>query len=84
MKSHRTFLPVSPDGIIHLSLSLVSKSFRSLLSPLEIYKTRSQIGVNETCVYVCLKLPNQPCESWFSLWTNSLIKNEPKGEGRLT
>nr|VDD48583.1 unnamed protein product [Brassica oleracea] len=50
-------------------LSLVSKSFRSLLSPLVIYKTRSQIGVNETCVYVCLKLPNQPCASWFSLWT---------------
>ncbi|KAF8097741.1 hypothetical protein N665_0281s0006 [Sinapis alba] len=51
-------------------LSLVSKSFRSVLSSMEIYKTRSQIGVMETCVYVCLKLPNQPCGSWFSLWTN--------------
>ncbi|KAL0726719.1 hypothetical protein Bca4012_022812 [Brassica carinata] len=51
-------------------LSLVSKSFRSLLSSKEIYKTRSQIGAKETCVYVCLKLPNQPYASWFSLWTN--------------
>ena len=64
-------------------LSLVSKSFHSLLSPLEIYKTRSQIGVNETCVYVCLQLPNQPCASWFSLWTNPK-KNEPNGEGKLS
>ncbi|CAG7886784.1 unnamed protein product [Brassica rapa] len=51
-------------------LSLVSKSFRSLLSSTEIYKTRSQIGANETCVYICLELPDQPCARWFSLWTN--------------
>ncbi|CAN7108971.1 unnamed protein product [Brassica rapa subsp. narinosa] len=50
-------------------LSLVCKSFRSLLSSMEIYKTRSQIGVNETCVYICLELPGQRCESWFSPWT---------------
>ncbi|CAH8274946.1 unnamed protein product [Arabidopsis lyrata] len=49
------------------SLSLVSKSFCSLLSSTQLYKTRSQIGTNETCVYVCLQLPNHPCPSWFIL-----------------
>ncbi|CAF2147992.1 unnamed protein product [Brassica rapa] len=66
-------------------LSLVSKSFHSLLSPLEIYKTRSQIGVNETCVYVCLQLPNQPCAScWFSLWTKPNKKrNKRRGKTKF-
>ncbi|KAJ4913403.1 F-box/kelch-repeat protein [Raphanus sativus] len=63
-------------------LSLVSKSFHSLLSSLEIYKTRSQIGVNETCVYVCLQLPNQPCASWFSLWTNPNKKRNKRTKRR--
>ncbi|CAH8359982.1 unnamed protein product [Eruca vesicaria subsp. sativa] len=49
------------------SLSLVSKKFHSLLSSMEIYKTRSQIGAQETCVYVLLELHDHPC--WFSLWT---------------
>ncbi|KAJ4913402.1 F-box/kelch-repeat protein [Raphanus sativus] len=61
-------------------LSLVSKSFRSLLSPLEIYKTRSEIGVNETCFYVCLKLPNQSCASWFSLWTEPNKRTKRRGK----
>ena len=65
-------------------LSLVCKSFRSLLSPLEIYKTRSQIGVKETCVYICLELPDQPCASWFSLWTKPNKKrNKRKGKTKF-
>ncbi|KAL0714282.1 hypothetical protein Bca4012_021261 [Brassica carinata] len=51
------------------SLSLVSKRFRSLLSSMEIYKTRSQIGTRETSVYVCLHLPNQPYPNWYSVWS---------------
>ncbi|KAJ4899348.1 F-box/kelch-repeat protein [Raphanus sativus] len=51
-------------------LSLVSKRFHSLLSSMEIYKTRSQVGADETCVYVWLKLPDHPCASWFSLEPN--------------
>ncbi|CAH8359993.1 unnamed protein product [Eruca vesicaria subsp. sativa] len=51
------------------SLSLVSKRFHTLLSSKEIYKTRSQIGATETCLYVLLKLPFHPCASWFSLRT---------------
>ncbi|ESQ51405.1 hypothetical protein EUTSA_v10017575mg [Eutrema salsugineum] len=50
------------------SLSLVSKKFCSLLSSMEIYKTRSEIGADETCFYVCLQLHNQPYPRWFSLW----------------
>ncbi|CAA7017222.1 unnamed protein product [Microthlaspi erraticum] len=51
------------------SLSLVSKSFHALLSSMQIYKTRSQIGAEETCFYVCLEFDNQPYLSWFSLWS---------------
>ncbi|CAH8302981.1 unnamed protein product [Eruca vesicaria subsp. sativa] len=51
----------------YASLSLVSKRFHSLLSSKEIYKTRSQIGAQETCVYVWLKLPDHSCVRWFSL-----------------
>ncbi|CAA7033329.1 unnamed protein product [Microthlaspi erraticum] len=50
------------------SLSLVSKQFRSLVSSMQIYKTRSQIGSQETCFYVCLQLDDHPYSSWFSLW----------------
>ncbi|KAG2241670.1 hypothetical protein Bca52824_090243 [Brassica carinata] len=68
--------PSLPDEIIenilarvsrwkYPSLSLVSKRFHSLLSSMEIYKTRSQIGADETCVYVWLKLPDNPCSRWF-------------------
>ncbi|KAF3531311.1 hypothetical protein DY000_02037090 [Brassica cretica] len=65
-------------------LSLVCKSFRSLLSPLEIYKTRSQIGVKETCVYICLELPDQPCASWFNLWTKPNKKrNKRRGKTKF-
>ncbi|CAH8366432.1 unnamed protein product [Eruca vesicaria subsp. sativa] len=49
------------------SLSLVSKRFHSLVSSKDIYKTRSQIGADETCLYFLLKLHDHPCVSWFSL-----------------
>ncbi|CAA7033335.1 unnamed protein product [Microthlaspi erraticum] len=61
------------------SLSLVSKRFRSLVSSMQIYKTRSQIGSQETCFYVCLKVRNQPYPCWFSLWAKpnqTLTKQE--------
>ncbi|CAN6810615.1 unnamed protein product [Brassica oleracea] len=35
------------------TLSLVSKSFRSLVSSPELYKTRSLFGFTESCLYVC-------------------------------
>ncbi|CAA7033330.1 unnamed protein product [Microthlaspi erraticum] len=64
-------------------LSLVSKSFRSLVSSMQIYKTRSQIGSQERCFYLCLELINHPYPSWFSLWTkpNQTLTNE---EGTTT
>ncbi|WZZ17339.1 hypothetical protein YC2023_110428 [Brassica napus] len=64
-------------------LSLVSKSFRSLLSSLEIYKTRSQIGTEETCVYVCLQLHNQPHPSWFSVWAKPNNQTLTKQRGKI-
>ncbi|CAH8353160.1 unnamed protein product [Eruca vesicaria subsp. sativa] len=67
------------------SLSLVSKSFHSILSSMEIYKTRSQIGTEETCVYVCLRLPNQPYPSWFMIWAkpNNQTLTKQLGEIRF-
>ncbi|KAL0891255.1 hypothetical protein Bca101_015238 [Brassica carinata] len=65
------------------SLSLVSKRFHSLLSSMEIYKTRSQIGANETCVYVLLKLPDHSCASWFSLRPKPNKKNRTKRRGKI-
>ncbi|CAL9228060.1 unnamed protein product [Arabidopsis halleri] len=47
------------------SLSLVSKSFYSLLSSTEIYAARSHIGATEPRLYVCLWLRNK--HRWFTL-----------------
>ncbi|CAF2030043.1 unnamed protein product [Brassica oleracea var. botrytis] len=60
------------------SLSLVSKRFHTVLSSMEIYKTRSQIGASETCSYVLLKLPDHPSASWFSLRPKPNNQNRTK------
>ncbi|KAG7545012.1 Kelch-type beta propeller, partial [Arabidopsis suecica] len=55
------------------SLSLVSKSFYSLLTSPDIYAFRSQIGTTEPCLYICLKSPT--CRhSWITL-DQTLITN---------
>ncbi|ESQ38266.1 hypothetical protein EUTSA_v10029230mg [Eutrema salsugineum] len=46
------------------TLSLVSKSFRSLLASPELYETRSLLGNTESCLYVCLQFPTP---RWFTL-----------------
>ncbi|KAJ0260747.1 hypothetical protein HA466_0040070 [Hirschfeldia incana] len=54
------------QGLYYPTLSLVSKSFRSLVSSPELYKTRSLFGFTESCVYVCLR--NHGCEAdWYTL-----------------
>ncbi|XP_013608204.1 PREDICTED: F-box/kelch-repeat protein SKIP6-like [Brassica oleracea var. oleracea] len=40
----------------HAALSLVSKSYRSLVASPDLYKIRSLIGRTETYVYVCLRI----------------------------
>ncbi|EOA18140.1 hypothetical protein CARUB_v10006603mg [Capsella rubella] len=51
------------------TLSLVSKSFRSLLLSEELDAERFYLGTREQRVYVCLQSPTQPFDSkWFSLW----------------
>ncbi|CAA7031703.1 unnamed protein product [Microthlaspi erraticum] len=49
------------------TLSLVSKSFRSLLASPELYQTRSHLHRTESCLYVCLSLPPDPNPKWFTL-----------------
>ncbi|EFH44968.1 hypothetical protein ARALYDRAFT_916346 [Arabidopsis lyrata subsp. lyrata] len=51
------------------NLSLVSKTFLSLLSSPQLYKTRSHIGTTEPCLYLCLKLRYDSSHpQWFTLW----------------
>ncbi|KAL1200197.1 F-box/kelch-repeat protein [Cardamine amara subsp. amara] len=47
------------------TLSLVSKSFRSMLASPELYKARSLLGRKESCLYLCVKM-NHSCR-WFTL-----------------
>ncbi|CAL9224336.1 unnamed protein product [Arabidopsis halleri] len=49
------------------TLSLVSKSFRSLLASPELYKARLLLDHTESCLYVCLKLSPSENPSWFTL-----------------
>lgn len=49
------------------SLSLVSKRFQSIISSPDLYETRSLLQRKESCLYVCLQLPNDPNPCWFTL-----------------
>ncbi|CAA7055261.1 unnamed protein product [Microthlaspi erraticum] len=51
------------------ALSLVSKTFRSLLTSPELYETRSLLGRTESCLYLCLKPTTDPfpIRRWFTL-----------------
>ncbi|KAJ0252434.1 F-box/kelch-repeat protein [Hirschfeldia incana] len=49
------------------TFSLVSKSFRSLLASPHLYETRSSLGRTESCLYVCLRFPNETNPRWFTL-----------------
>ncbi|CAA7021775.1 unnamed protein product [Microthlaspi erraticum] len=49
------------------TLSLVSKSFRSLISSPELRKTRLSLGRKEACLYVCFQSDPNPNPCWFIL-----------------
>ncbi|KAG7612597.1 F-box domain [Arabidopsis suecica] len=49
------------------TLSLVSKSFRSLLASPDLYKARSLLGHTESCLYVCFHFDSGPNTHWFTL-----------------
>ncbi|XP_010418484.1 PREDICTED: F-box/kelch-repeat protein At5g51250-like [Camelina sativa] len=51
--------------LYYTTLSLVSKSFRSLLASPDLYKTRSLLGNTESCLYVCFQC--NPGYRWFTL-----------------
>ncbi|KAG7533479.1 F-box domain [Arabidopsis thaliana x Arabidopsis arenosa] len=52
----------------YTKLSLVSKSFRSILASPELYQTRTLLGKTETFLYVCLRFPNEANPRWFTLY----------------
>ncbi|XP_019096440.1 PREDICTED: F-box/kelch-repeat protein At5g51250-like [Camelina sativa] len=65
--------------LYHPTLSLVSKSFRSLLASPELYKVRSQLGLTESCLYVCFDMLEGP--TWFTLCRKSDQTNKEERSG---
>uniref|UniRef100_M4D2G0 F-box domain-containing protein n=1 Tax=Brassica campestris TaxID=3711 RepID=M4D2G0_BRACM len=49
-------------------LSLVSKTFRSLILSRNLNHARSYHKTQEKLFYICLQLPDRPLPSWFTLW----------------
>ncbi|KAG7537174.1 Kelch repeat type 1 [Arabidopsis suecica] len=65
----------------HPNLSLVSKSFRSILASPELYQTRTLLGKTETFLYVCLRFPDEANPRWFTLYrkpNQTLTKKKKK------
>ncbi|XP_010439930.1 PREDICTED: F-box/kelch-repeat protein At5g48990 [Camelina sativa] len=63
------------------NLSLISKSFRSILSSRELYQTRTLSGRAETFLYVCLRFPDEANPRWFTLYrrpNQTLTKKKKK------
>ncbi|CAF2146189.1 unnamed protein product [Brassica napus] len=58
------------------TLSLVSKSFRSLLASPHLYETRSSLGRTESCLYVCIRFPDETIPRWFTLCQKPKKKNK--------
>ncbi|KAL0732096.1 hypothetical protein Bca4012_028190 [Brassica carinata] len=52
--------------LYYRTLSLVSKSFRSMVVSPELYKVRSVLGLTESCVYVCLRF-GLGSYNWYTL-----------------
>ncbi|XP_024005581.1 F-box/kelch-repeat protein At4g39560 isoform X2 [Eutrema salsugineum] len=61
----------------HPSLSLVSKSLRSLTLSTELYDVRSQMGLTEKCIFLCLSIPSDPFVRWFALCPKPLNRFRP-------
>ncbi|KAG7548543.1 Kelch repeat type 1 [Arabidopsis suecica] len=62
------------------NLSLVSKRFLSLISSPQLYKTRSDIGTTEPCLYFCLESHNKHTSpQWFTL----LMKPQETRNGEI-
>ncbi|KAH0890628.1 LOW QUALITY PROTEIN: hypothetical protein HID58_053057 [Brassica napus] len=71
-------------------ISLVSKTFASLISSYELYKTRCLQNTYEEILHVCLQFPMDRRPSWFSLWlkpnqtlTNDLERKEKSSRNAL-
>ncbi|CAN7120010.1 unnamed protein product [Brassica rapa subsp. narinosa] len=52
------------------TLTLVSKSFRSLINSPELCKTRSLLARTESCLYVWFQFQNDENTHWFTLYRN--------------
>ncbi|CAA7026778.1 unnamed protein product [Microthlaspi erraticum] len=55
--------------ILRPALSLVSRSFRSIIASPELEVTRLRMGIVDDCLYVCLEMgdENNPNPRWFTL-----------------
>ncbi|CAA0408565.1 unnamed protein product [Arabidopsis thaliana] len=67
----------------YTNLSVVSKTFRSILTSPELYKTRTLLGKPETFLYVCLRFPDEANPRWLILYrkpNQTLTKKKKKKE----
>ncbi|KAL1205257.1 F-box/kelch-repeat protein [Cardamine amara subsp. amara] len=64
-------------------ISVVSKTFHSILSSTELYAARSHLGSTEQCLYVCLWDKNNQFPQWFTLWINPNRTMKKKTTGLL-
>ncbi|XP_020872234.1 F-box/kelch-repeat protein At4g39753 [Arabidopsis lyrata subsp. lyrata] len=49
-------------------LSIVSKTFRDLILSIDLNHARFHHKTQETFFHVCLKFPDRPLPSWYTLW----------------
>ncbi|CAA7019031.1 unnamed protein product [Microthlaspi erraticum] len=63
------------------TLSLVSKSFRSIIASPELYETRKRLNRTEKCLYICIRFPFDTETHWSTLCRlpTRKIANESSG-----
>ncbi|CAN7028035.1 unnamed protein product [Brassica oleracea var. botrytis] len=96
--SHQSFLSLPDDVVLNClarisrsyypKLSLVSKTFHSLIRSDELAMERFHLKTTEALFYVCLQFTDHPVPSWFSLWikpdqilTNDMEEDYNKSTG---
>ncbi|CAH8256240.1 unnamed protein product [Arabidopsis lyrata] len=65
------------------TLSLVSKTFRSIVYSSELYETRSRLSRTEKCLYLCLHFPSDTNTYWVTLYRKPNGNVADKSSGYL-
>ncbi|CAH8339887.1 unnamed protein product [Eruca vesicaria subsp. sativa] len=66
--------------LYYRNLSLVSKSFQSMVASTELYRVRSDLGLTESCLYVCMRF-GFSSHKWYTLSSKSKSSSSGRGSG---